>query len=189
MTTPNSALIVVDMQNAFLDPTHGAAVPGSDDVVRAVNIRVDHAARDGRPLFYTRDIDPTGRTAGGHDARMHPDLSVRGPVVDKGPGHRGGFSGFVLASTALPDGRPGGGGLSRLAVLLKAAGVDHVEVVGVAADVCVAATAVDAVRLGYRASVDLDASAFVHAHPHGDQAAVDDLRAAGVRIEPSTRHP
>ena len=189
LIAPSSALIVVDMQNAFLDPTNGVPVSGSDDLVRAVNARVDRAVRDQRHIFYTRDVDPTGHLGDGHDERMHPEVSIRGPVVDKGPGQRGGFSGFVLASTSLQDGRPGGGGLSPLAGLLCAAGVGHVEVVGVAADVCVSATAVDAVRLGYRASVNLDASAFVHAHPHGDQAAVDDLRAAGVHIEAPVRHP
>lgn len=180
------ALIVVDMQNAFIDPARGAPVAGAAEVVRAVNARIEDAVREGRPIFYTRDIDPTGRAGkgGGHDERMHPDVSIRGTVVDKGPGHRGGFSGFVLASTALEGGNPGGGGLSRLAPLLHDAAVDEVEVVGVAADVCVASTAVDAVRLGYRATVDLDAAAFVHAHPRGDQAAIDDLRATGVHIDP-----
>lgn len=58
----------------------------------------------------------------------------------------------------------------------------EVIVVGIAADVCVASTAVDAVRLGYAATVDLGATAFVHAHPDGDAAAVTEPRAAGVRV-------
>lgn len=182
MTT--SALIVVDMQNAFLDPSGGAPVPGAGAVVAAVNRWVGHADRRGWPIFYTRDVDPTGKSgpSAERDVALHPSVDVRGRVVDKGPGQRQGFSGFVLASAALPDGRAGGGGLSCLAGLLRSARVDEVVVVGVAADVCVSATARDARRLGYSVVVDLAASAFVHAHPAGDDAAVTDLQRAGIRV-------
>lgn len=55
-------------------------------------------------------------------------------------------------------------------------------VVGIATDVCVAATARDAVRLGYPATVLVQAGAFVHAHPEGDRAALVQLRGAGVTV-------
>lgn len=100
-------------------------------------------------------------------------------MVPKGPGRSGGFSGFVLAG----QGPPGAGGLSPLAGHLRAAGVDAVVVVGLAADVCVSATAIDARRLGYTVTVPLTATAFVHAHPGGDDAAIAELRAAGVTVE------
>lgn len=77
---------------------------------------------------------------------------------------------------------PGAGGLSALAEHLRRAGTTRVTVVGIAADVCVAATARDAVRLGYPTTVALAATAFVGAHPDGDGAAVNDLRAAGIDI-------
>jgi nicotinamidase/pyrazinamidase len=184
MTT---ALVVVDMQNAFVAPDGGAAVDGAERVVAAVNQRVAAAGARGWPTFYTRDVDPTGRRgpAADHDTALHPGLDVRGIVVDKGPGSAAGFSGFALASTAA-GGTPGGGGLSALAGLLREAATDRVLVVGLAADVCVAATARDARRLGYATAIDLDATAFVHAHPDGDDAALADLRAAGVRLEHST---
>ncbi|WP_375001177.1 cysteine hydrolase family protein [Aeromicrobium sp. CTD01-1L150] len=177
-----TGLIVVDMQNAFIDGA--TSVVGASAVVEAVNRWVSHASDQEWPIFYTRDVDPTGQdpTGDGSQEAIHRDVVVRGTVVDKGPGSRAGFSGFVLASTALPDGVPGGGGLSGLAGLILAAGLDEVVVVGLAADVCVAATAVDAVRLGLAVLLDLDASAFVHAHPGGDEAAVADLRAAGVLV-------
>ncbi|WP_020502037.1 cysteine hydrolase family protein [Sciscionella marina] len=59
---------------------------------------------------------------------------------------------------------------------------DAVTVAGIAADVCVAATARDALRLGYPVTVPLEATAFVHAHPDGDAASVAELRAAGVMV-------
>lgn len=182
MTTP--ALVVVDMQNAFIEPSGGAPVPGAAAVVEAVNRWVDRADEMGWPIFYTRDVHPTDNSgrAAERDAEMHPSVEVRGSVVDKGPGRDGGFSGFVLASTAGRDGLPGAGGLSALAGSLRAADVDDVVVIGLAADVCVSATAMDARRLGYSVSVDVAASAFVHAHPDGDEAALAELRGAGVQV-------
>lgn len=181
---PVAGLIVVDMQNAFIAPSDGAGVPGAERVIDEVNRRVTAAVAAGHPIFYTRDIDPTGRAANGngYNEAIHSDVLISGPIVDKGPGSLGGFSGFVLAATALPHGQPGGGGLSALPQLLRQSRVDEVTVVGLAADVCVASTAVDAVRLGYAASIDLDATAFVHVHPRGDDAFVTELIDSGVRI-------
>jgi len=179
-----SALVVVDMQNAFIDPGGALPVAHADDVVHAVNRRVAMAVREGHPVFYTRDIAPTEMPAGDPDGLtdLYAGLDVRGHVVDKGPGRLGGFSGFVL-SAIHSDGGPGDGGLSRLGPLLREHRVEHVTVVGLAADVCVAATARDAHRLGYDVTIPLAATAFVHAHPRGDQAAVDELAAAGVVVE------
>lgn len=176
---PDTALIVVDMQNAFTAPTGGPAVHGADRVVSAVNTWVDRAVDHGWPVFYTRDIAPSELPAGDPDKQTDLDagVRVRGTVVPKGPGQRGRFSGFVLTRDA-----PGAGGLSALPALLREAQVASVVVTGLAADVCVAATAQDARRLGYHVTVALDATAFVHAHPDGDTAALDELRDAGITI-------
>ncbi|NLU72678.1 cysteine hydrolase [Streptomyces sp. HNM0575] len=183
--SPASALIVVDMQNGFIAPYRGAGVEGARSVLTAVNRWISHAHERSWPVFLTRDIDPFGSSGPGarHDVALHPGLDARGTVVDKGPGSRAGFSGFVLASTATEGpGAPGGGGLSELAGLLLREGVEDVVTVGLAADVCVSATALDARRLGYRVTLDLDATAFVHAHPDGDEAAVAALAGAGVTV-------
>lgn len=177
---PRTALIVVDMQNLFVDAV-GAEHPG---VLAAVNEHVALAAARGWPIYYTRDYapdelpepDPQRR------AELHPDLDVRGTVVTKGPGKHGGFSGFLHTPDEESEQNSGTGGLSSLAGLLHHAQVSDVVVVGIATDVCVAATARDALRLGYRAHIPLAATAFVHAHPHGDQAALHDLAAAGVAL-------
>jgi nicotinamidase/pyrazinamidase len=55
-------------------------------------------------------------------------------------------------------------------------------VVGLAGDVCVKATALDAVRLGYEVEVPLQATAFVEVEPGDGERAVAELREAGVRI-------
>jgi len=179
------ALVVVDMQNAFVDPRGVLAVAHAADVVRAVNGWVDTAVRKGQPVFYTRDVAPTELPAGDPDrpTDLYPGLDVRGRVVDKGPGRLGGFSGFVLSGAHTDGGGPGDGGLSRLEPLLREHRVGHLTIVGLAADVCVAATARDARRLGYQVTIPLAATAFVHAHPEGDDAAVAELVAAGVVVD------
>lgn len=169
----STALIVVDMQNLFVE--------GADPdrrVIAAVNERVAAAVDAGRPVFYTRDVGPTPHPPeGGTD--LSRDLDVRGEVVPKGPGRRGGFSGFSLFPE---EAGPGEGLLGPLAGLLRESGAEAVDVVGLAADVCVSATARDAVRLGWPATVDLEATAFVGAHPGGEKGAVADMRAGGVRV-------
>lgn len=183
MAGGRTALIVVDMQNAFLsDTVAGLAIADADAVLRNVNTHIGDAVAHGRPVFYTQDIAPTDLSPDQREQviALHPSLDVRGPVVPKGPGRTGGFSGFVLAA---PDGGgPGTGGLSGLGGHLGNADVDSVVVVGVAADVCVAATARDASRLGYDVTVALEATAFVHANPAGDDAAVAQLHAAGITV-------
>ncbi len=176
----NDALIVVDMQNLFVDAV-GADGPR---VLAAVNRQVAAAVASGRPVFYTRDFAPIDLPDGDPENRtaLHPDLDVRGVVVDKGPGKRGGFSGFVLAPVLEPQQPYGGGSLGPLVRLIRDCGADSVTVVGIAAEVCVAATARDAIRLGYAVTVPVEATAFVHSHPDGDRAALAELRQAGVTV-------
>jgi nicotinamidase/pyrazinamidase len=168
------ALVVVDMQRTFVE-----SVPAGERVLAAVNARAERCRDHAQPVLYTRDIQPDGRPPGHESFQLHPGLVVCGTIVEKGPGRAGGFSGFVRQRA---DAAPGAGGLSELAPRLLAAQVTELTVVGLAADVCVAATAADAALLGWRTTLDLRASAFVHAHPHGDRAAVADLRAAGVNV-------
>jgi nicotinamidase/pyrazinamidase len=179
----HTALVVVDMQNAFIADGAPLHIDHAPDVVHAVNAWVGWAADHGWPVFYTRDIEPTDLPDGDPQrlTDLYGRLDVRGEVVEKGPGRLGGFSGFVLSAVHAAGG-PGDGGLSRLATALAEHHVEHIVVVGLAADVCVAATARDARRLGYQVSLPLEATAFVHAHPSGDNAAIAELAGAGVVV-------
>ncbi|WP_300344353.1 isochorismatase family cysteine hydrolase [Nesterenkonia sp.] len=179
-----TALVVVDMQNGFIAPSAGAGVPGAERAVAAVSNWIDYAAARGWPVLLTRDVNPFGGTGSSaeHDAALHPSVTSRGTVVDKGPGSAGGFSGFSAIPTAT-GAPPSTGGLSGLAEQLRTADINELVVIGVAADVCVAATARDARRLGYHVTVDLNATAFVGAHPGGKAAVIEELRGCGVEIE------
>jgi len=170
------ALVVVDMQRMFV----AAVGDRGPAVVAAVNALTAQAQARGVPVLFTRDVAPVelppGDPAGVAD--LHPDVVLRGDVVAKGPGKEGGFSGFVLRHGA----GPGDGALSELGGRLRAAGTSKLLVAGIAADVCVSATARDARRLGYDVTVPLGATAFVGAHPAGDEAAIADLRSHGVSV-------
>ena len=67
-----------------------------------------------------------------------------------------------------------------LADWLRRRGVDEVDIVGIATDYCVQATAADAVNAGFATRVLLDLTAGVA--PESTAKAVEDMRAAGVEI-------
>ena len=78
-----------------------------------------------------------------------------------------GFEGVDASGTTLTD-------------WLAARGVDAVDVVGIATDYCVAATAADAARAGLRTRVLSGLTAGVA--PETSAAALDELRGAGVEV-------
>lgn len=67
-----------------------------------------------------------------------------------------------------------------LADWLRQRGVDEVDIVGIATDYCVRATAADAVESGFATRVLLDLTAGVA--PESTTKAIEDMRAAGVEI-------
>jgi len=182
-----SAVLVVDVQNDFCEGGT-LAVPGGAAVAAAISQRL--TAGDYDHAVATRDhhIDPGAHfsaapdyvdswprhcVAGTRGAELHPDLDTTrlDAVFDKGE-YTAGYSGFE-GRTGGPDGTP-------LADWLRAQGVDEVEVVGIATDHCVRATALDAAREGFATTVRLDLTAAVAAET--TSRAVEQLRAAGVRL-------
>jgi nicotinamidase/pyrazinamidase len=181
------ALIVVDVQNDFCEGG-SLAVAGGATVAAAITDHVRTAAGDYTHVVATRDhhIDPGSHFAdqpdfletwpahcvvgtGGVD--LHPALD-RGPldaVFDKGE-YAAAYSGFEARS----DGTP-------LADWLRERRVDSVDVVGIATDHCVRATALDAVGHGFATRVLLHLTAGVA--EASTQAALEQLRTAGVELE------
>ena len=118
---------------------------------------------------------PVHCLADGPGSDFHPMLdtsSVRA-VFRKGA-HTAAYSGFE-GTTPGADGDQ-----VPLAVWLRANGVDAVDVVGIATDHCVRATALDAVAAGFATRVLLDLTAGVS--PRTTQTAVDEMRTAGVEL-------
>ena len=67
-----------------------------------------------------------------------------------------------------------------LADWLRARGVDEVDIVGIATDYCVRATALDAARAGFNTRVLVDLTAGVS--PDSTAAALAEMRGAGVEL-------
>jgi len=188
---PQTALIVVDVQNDFADPDGGLYVAGGEQVVPTITAAVAAARVAGAPVFYTQDWHPPSTPHFAKDggvwpvhcvqdtwgAELHPDLPVAGEVVRKGTEGEDGYSGF-----SVRDPVSGQEAATRLGGLLDAARVRRLVVTGLAGDVCVRATALDGRRLGYEVEVPLAATRFVLLQPGDDERTIADLRAAGVTV-------
>ncbi|MDT7556452.1 MAG: nicotinamidase/pyrazinamidase [Pseudonocardiales bacterium] len=177
------ALIIVDVQLDFCEGGSLAVAGGASvaERINAVTGRYDQvvATRDyhvdpGDHFSATPDYVhswPVHCVAGTAGAAFHPALDVApiGAVFAKG-GYAAAYSGFEGAE-------PGGAGLADW---LRARQVTEVDVVGIATDYCVRATALDAVRAGFATAVLTDLTAGVA--PSSTAAALDEMRAAGVTV-------
>jgi nicotinamidase/pyrazinamidase len=116
-------------------------------------------------------------------AELHPKLELPddAPRVRKGANGEDGYSGFTMRDPASGETIPTG-----LESMLRDGGIAEVVVVGLATDYCVKATALDAVRLGFRTTVLTDAIAAVDLQPGDGDRALRELRDAGAAVEPST---
>lgn len=187
-----TALLVVDVQNDFceggsLAVPGGSALAGRLSGLFAANAEAAEADRRWDHVVATRDhhIDPGDHfsstpdyvhswpphcVAGTVGADLHPDLDADylEAIFDKGA-HAAAYSGFEgRAHTA------------KLADWLRRHQVDAVDIVGIATDHCVRATALDAAAEGLQTRVLLDLTAGV-ARDTVDRA-LDELRAAGVEL-------
>ena len=184
------ALIVVDVQNDFCEggslPVSGGsgvaagvsrllAGPGRGDVQHVVATRdwhTDPGAHFAAEPDYVHSW-PVHCVAGTEGAEFHPDFDRTqvDEIFSKGAFQAAysGFEGVDDSGTLLGD-------------WLRARGVDEVDVVGIATDYCVRATALEAREQGFRTRLRSDLVAGVA--PDSSVAAVDEMRAAGVEITP-----
>jgi nicotinamidase/pyrazinamidase len=185
------ALIIVDVQNDFCEGG-SLAVAGGAQVAREVTEHVSEHAADYDHVVATADwhIDPGGHFSPSPDyvdtwpahcvaesegAEFHPRLAgALGHVeaVFRKGAHAAAYSGFE--GTSDDEERAG------LAAWLRERDVSQVEVVGIATDHCVRATALDARREGFDTTVLLDLTAGVARATTDD--ALAQLREAGVRL-------
>jgi nicotinamidase/pyrazinamidase len=187
----NNALIVVDMQNDFADPDGSLFVVGGDTIVSAINAEIAATEAAAGHVYYTQDWHPPEtphfadfggvwpihcvRDTWGAD--LLPSLEIHGPIVRKGVGGEDGYSGFTMRDPETGVEVP-----TELNTLLQADETTSVVVVGLALDVCVKATALDAVANGYDTTVLVDQSAAVNLQPGDGETAVAEMRAAGITI-------
>ncbi|EOQ60825.1 hypothetical protein F935_03162 [Acinetobacter calcoaceticus ANC 3811] len=172
----NAVLIVVDVQNGFT-PGGNLAVADADTIVPTINQLSDcfenivltqdwhpdnHISfaqnHSGKQPFETIELDygpqvlwPKHCVQGTKDAEFHPNLNIPKAqlIIRKGfHAHIDSYSAFMEADHATMTGLKG---------YLKERGIDTVYVVGIATDFCVAWTALDAVKQGFKTLVVEDA--------------------------------
>jgi len=180
------AIILVDVQNDFCEGG-SLAVTGGAGVASEISAALDADARGWDHVVATRDhhIDPGAHfseqpdyvdswpahcVVGTAGVELHRNLRTDRveAIFDKGE-HAAAYSGFEGAAGGVP-----------LAAWLRERGVDEVDVVGIATDHCVRATALDAAREGFRTTVLLDLTAGVAAET--TERALAELNQAGVAL-------
>ena len=195
------ALLLVDIQNDFC-PGGALAVPRGDEVVAVANrlaprFPVVVATQDWHPANHgsfaannpgkqpydsgllgglPQVMWPAHCVQESAGAAFHPALDrariqqvfPKGtdPAIDS---YSGFFDNGKRKSTGLGD-------------WLRAHDVDEVVVLGLATDYCVRATALDAAGLGFAVTLVEDGCRAVELAPGDGARALDDLRAAGVKI-------
>ncbi|MDN5789563.1 MAG: isochorismatase family protein [Micrococcales bacterium] len=186
------ALIIVDVQNDFCEGG-SLAVAGGSDVARAISEHVAERRADYDHIVATADwhIDPGSHFSDTPDyvdswpvhcvadtdgAEFHPNIANAVNHVEavfrKGQ-FDAGYSGF--------DGHADDEDRTPLAAWLKDREVTRVDVVGIATDHCVRATALDARQEGFDTVALLDLTAGVSRETV--DAAYLSMREAGVRLE------
>jgi nicotinamidase/pyrazinamidase len=181
------ALIVVDVQNDFCEGG-SLEVAGGAGVAGAITKHMRAAAADYDHVIATKDyhIAPGGHfseepdyvttwprhcVVGTTGVEFHPRLATEPieAVFTKGA-YGAAYSGFE----GTTEGEVG------LADWLRRQDVDRVDVVGIATDHCVRATAIDAVKAGFATRVLLDLTAGV-ARETVDHA-IDQMREEGAEL-------
>jgi nicotinamidase/pyrazinamidase len=181
------ALIIVDVQNDFCEGGSLAVAGGADvatgisrllaeggtrwdHVVATKDYHIDPGAHFGDPPDFV-DSWPPHCVVGTEGPDFHPHLVTdRVEAVFRKGEHAAAYSGF--------EGHADDG--TGLTGWLRDRGVTEVDVVGIATDHCVRATALDAAREGFATTVLLDLTAGVA--PVTTDAALRQLREAGVSM-------
>ncbi|SEF61860.1 bifunctional nicotinamidase/pyrazinamidase [Algoriphagus boritolerans] len=197
----HTALLIVDVQNDFI-PGGALAVTGGDRVVPIIN----ELQKKFRHVIATQDFHPAnhGSFASNHPGKLpgefielagltqilwpvhcvqssrgadfHPDLNQsqwkaifqkgKNPDVDS-------YSGF------FDNARRGDTGLGDY---LKSNGITRVFVCGLALDYCVKFTALDAKNFGFETILIADATRAVNLQPSDGEAAIKEMKAAGIKV-------
>lgn len=177
LQSERSALIVVDVQNGF---TSGGnlEVAHAEQIIPTINQLARHfdnivLTQDWHPENHISFVEnhpnrkayeliqldygpqvlwPSHCVQGTQDAEFHPDLNIPTAQLIIRKGFRSqidSYSAFMEADHKTTTG---------LAGYLKERGIDTVYIVGIATDFCVAWTAMDAAKLGFKAFVISDAT-------------------------------
>jgi nicotinamidase/pyrazinamidase len=197
-------VIVVDLQGDFTTLKRGAlAVAGTDQgYLDQVRLATESLRKNGYSIYATQDWHPAdhvsfytnhpGKKAFDlievvgrkqvlwpphcvqrtENAKLLLDSKMFTAIVQKGQDKRyDSYSGF----------QDDGGAQTELNLLLQKAGITEVIVYGLATDYCVKATAIDAVKAGYKATVIESLSKGVA--PDNTLKALEEMKRQGISVQ------
>jgi len=182
------ALLIVDVQNDFC-PGGALAVPEGDAVVPVLNRWIGEAEKIGVPVFASRDWHPANHVSfkerggpwpphcvqGTMGAAFHPDLKLPRDTQ-------------IISKATDPDADSYSAfGGTNLADLLRRAHIKNVWIGGLARDYCVRATALDAIREGFKVHVITDATRAVDVKAGDGDRSLDEIRRVGGILEETVR--
>ena len=173
----NPALLMVDVCNAYLDPS-SPLYAGVEDAL-ASNIRLLAAARKaGIPAVFTRVLYSADGTDGGLFYRKVPALAayLPGNPLGEFPAGFGPEPGEVVVTKQYPSAFFG----TSLAATLNALRVDCLLITGFSTSGCVRASALDALQHGFAPFVVRDACGDRAPGPH--EANLFDLQAKYAEV-------
>jgi ureidoacrylate peracid hydrolase len=164
IVSARTALVVIDLQNAFMRPGAPSEVPNARAIVPAVNrlaraLRASGGSiawvqatfeREGWPLFFDHMVRPelaarilAALRPGAPDHALWPELSVAADDVVV-PKYR--FSAFLPGASTLP-------------AMLRGRGVDTILIAGCMTNMCCDSSARDAVMTDFRTIMVADCNA------------------------------
>jgi nicotinamidase/pyrazinamidase len=190
------ALVIVDVQNDFCEGGSLAVDGGAAVASRITSFLAEHAS-DYDAVVTTQDwhIDPGSHfsdspdfvdswprhcVAGSPGADFHPNLDVAAvdAMFRKGQ-YAAAYSGFEGHAAQYGDAAGDSGDSATLDAWLREHGIGAVDVVGIATDYCVRATALDAARSGYATRVLTGLCAGI---AEDLTPTYDDLKTSGVAL-------
>jgi len=177
---PGDALIVVDMQNDFVDGS--LAVPGGAAIVPVLNRYVAVFRGRSLPVVATRDWHPPDHCSFRDRGGPWPSHCVGGTEgAQFVPGLALPPDAIVVSKATQADGEAYSGFAGTdLDSQLRARGIRRLFVGGLATDYCVLNTVRDARRLGYAVCVLGDAIRAVDVNPGDGATASREMRSAGA---------
>jgi nicotinamidase/pyrazinamidase len=185
---PDSALVIVDVQNDFC-PGGSLAVAGGDDVVPVLNAYAEAFAAAGQMVLADRDFHsertthfvefggawPRHCVQGTSGAEYHPNLRLPAETIHLTKGMDANEDAYSVF-----QGRDEAGRL--LGTLLQERGVRTIYVGGLATDYCVKATVLDGIKAGLNVVVLQDAVRAVNVQPGDGERAIEEMQAAGATL-------
>lgn len=168
-----TALVVIDMQNAFVAPGAPIEVPQARDIVPAINRVADQLRERGVPVIYVlhenkadgRDwerffggfVAPQNRARAAQALAAGSDLQRLWPELKPQAGDvlltKNRYSALIAGASTLPD-------------VLRAKGIDTLLIAGTKTNVCCECTARDAMMLDYKVVLLCDCTAALSDEEH-----------------------